>query len=364
MSFIPQVEPYYTEAESNALVEYFKSGGWLTEHNKTKEFEQAICNLLGVKHAVAVPNGTIGLYLALCAVGVNRYDKVLVPAYTMVATPNSVQMLGAEPVFSDVDDQLCVDPNTLPSKTDASYAAVMHVSINGRAGNIRGVIEYCRKRGLSLIEDACQAFGSKYQDQYLGTFGDVGVFSLSPHKIITTGQGGLIVTNNERIANTLRKLKDFGRVSPGVDVHDMVGFNFKFTDVQAVIGLEQLKTIQDRCAKKLDIYSRYKECLPTNIHLFPLGPQTVPWFMDILVGSELIRDQLHVYLKQKGIETRRFYPPLNHQFIYSKFNKGSFPMAEELAPRGLWLPSSLRLLGEQVEQVCDAIRNFYKERQI
>ena len=363
MDFIHQVEPYITDLEAKALTSYLQSGGWLTEFKKTEEFEKSLAEFLGVRYAVTVTSGTVGLYLALLAAGIRPGDKVIVPNYTMIATINAVKWTGAEPVIVDIDPvHLCTDLMTV--KLDRSCKAFIYVSINGRSGNMNEVVNFSRRNNLLLVEDACQSLGSLWNNQCLGTFGDIGVFSFTPHKIITTGQGGLIVSNDEGIYKRVKKLKDFDRVAPASDWHEGIGYNFKFTDLQSVVGLEQLKIISFRINKKKEIFKRYQDLLKdiSSIKFLPTDlTQTTPWFIDILLPSQVVCDQLMVFLKQHSIGSRPFYPPINHQKPYSDYPKGSFPISESVAYCGLWLPSSIGLADNKIDYICQTIRKFVQE---
>jgi len=366
MDFIHQVEPYLTEKEQEAVSEYLRSGGWLTEFRKTEEFEKMIAEFLGVKYCSVITNGTVGLYLALLASGIGKGDKVIVPNFTMIATINAVVWAGAEPVIVDINrDNLCMNFENL--RLDVECKALIYVPINGRSGDMSEVMKFCNDHKLVLIEDACQSLASRWQDKFFGTFGSTGVFSFTPHKIITTGQGGAVVTNDERVYERLEKLKDFHRTAPGIDSHDGIGYNFKFTDLQAVVGIEQMKIIDERMRKKKKLFQTYQQglagvegvkMLNTNIE------QTTPWFVDILLTSKKARDDLQAYLKKCNIGTRVFYPPLNHQDPFSHFRKGSFPVSEELGYRGLWLPSSVGLEYKQVSYICGAVKDFFYNQNV
>lgn len=360
MAFIHQVEPWLSGKEAALLAQYVKSGGWITEFKETEAFEREIREFLSVKYAVVTTSGTAALILALMALGIRRGDKVIAPNLTMVATANAVRFLGAEPVFADIDEKsLCIDVGSI-KKIPRNTKALIHVSLNGRAGNIEAVKTFCKKHKISLLEDACQAFSSKHRGRYLGTFGEVGCYSLSPHKIITTGQGGIIVTNNKTLYEQVKRLKDFGRLEGGKDYHEAMGFNFKFTDLQAAFGREQLKTIKKRIDIKKKLFDSYRkrlanvegvEFVSTNLE------ETTPWFIDILVPAHK-RDALAGYLKEHGIGTRPFYPPVTSQPIY-RSSKKRLPVSEQIAPRGLWLPSSCSLQERDVQKVCAAIKDFF-----
>ena len=355
-----QIEPLITENEVKAMTEYLQSDGWLTEFKKTEEFEQMIADFLGVKYAVVVTSGTAALYLSLLALGIGPGDSVIVPDYTMIATPNAVKWTGAEVLLCDVDkDNLCLDLEK-DIEVKANTEAMIYVPINGRSGNMNGVIDFCNDNHLCLIEDACQAFGSKWNDKYSGTFGCVGVFSFTPHKIITTGQGGAIVTNSEKIYRELKKLKDFHRTKPGVDVHTGIGYNFKFTDLQAVIGIEQMRMIDDRICRKKITHKAYQAWLKNVdfVEMLPINfAQTVPWFVDVLL-KDVYREDFMLYLHNQGIGTRQFYPRIHYQTPYSKQGVQFYDAGKDTTHRGVWLPSSINLSMEDIKYICDVIKKF------
>ena len=362
MKFIPQMEPWFDIEEGNALSEYMASGGWVTEFKKTVEFEKCIAEYTGAKHCIVVNNGTISLTLAALACGIEQGDEVIVPNYTMIATPNSLTMIGAKPVFVDVElETLCLDIELVKEALTPKTRAIMLVSPNGRypTSGIHAFLELCRKEELVLIEDSAQALGSFYPDgRHIGSVGHVGSFSFSAPKIISTGQGGALITNNDNIAYKLRRLKDFGRVSGGLDVHDTIGYNFKFTDIQAVIGIEQMKKLSWRVKRKREILQYYKQLL-SNIEQVKFFHQdlnyTTPWFIDALFED---RDNLINHLNENGIGTRVMYPPINKQKAYNY--PGSFPVSDLIGEKGLWLPSSNQLTDNEINRICMGIGEFYQ----
>lgn len=357
MNFIPQIEPYFTKVEERAVSAYMSSGGWLTEHKATAEFEKLIQEVVGVKYACAVPNGTIGLYLALKATLPLGPCNVLVPAYTMIATINAVKWAGATPILVDIDPGTgCLDLTAIPR--NIPVAAMLYVNLNGRSGDMRQVQSYCRQRGIQLLEDSCQAFMSSQNYSMFGTFGEVGVYSLSPHKVITTGQGGIVVTNQEMLHHRTKVMKDFGRIQAGVDTHPYFGLNFKFTDLQAVIGIQQLSSIKVRIERKLALFGTYKNALPKGMSLLPLESGNVPWFIDVLCENQEMRDRLAAYLQENNIGSRKFYPAINTQKCMKEYDGISFPQAEKFAARGLWLPSSIGLTEQQLNHIFDTLSKF------
>jgi len=359
MDFIPQMEPWLDENETQAVSEYLNSGGWLTEFKKTGELESMISEFTGTRFCTMVNNGTISLFIALMASGVGSGDEVIVPDYTMIATANAVKLCGAEPIFVDIESSsLCMDLNSFKSAITRKTKAVILVSINGRyPAKMDEIIDICKNKDIFVLEDAAQSLGSLKGDKHLGNLGDIGSFSFSSPKIITTGQGGALITGDEILHSKIRGIKDFGRKQGGIDYHETIGFNFKFTDLQAVIGIEQMKKLPYRVKRKKEIYKNYVK------HLCGIEPiqfistnleETALWFIDILVPDPLV---LQSFLKDHQIGSRVFYPPIHLQPAYNR--SGNFPVTEHVSAHGLWLPSSSKLTDPEVEHICSTIKKFY-----
>ena len=219
MEFINQMEPWFAQEEKEALNQYMEEGGWLTEFKRTAEFEKRISEYTGTKHCIVVNNGTISLTLMAMAAGIKAGDEVIIPNYTMIATPNSIKMFGAVPVFVDVEfETLCMDIECARKAITAKTKAIFLVTSNGRFPKIgiEAFQKLCEENGLILLEDAAQSLGSRYPNgKHQGSVGLAGSFSFSAPKIISTGQGGAIVTNDDEIAYKLKRLKDFGRSEIG-----------------------------------------------------------------------------------------------------------------------------------------------------
>lgn len=354
---INQMEPWYGKEEKKALVDYLDSGGWLMEFKKTEEFEKMLCDYTGARYCSVVSNGTISLYIALRALDIGKDDEVIVPDYTMIATPNAVIMAGAKPVLVDIDETLCIDPKLVLKSITPKTKAVIHVSINGRAGKLTQLKSVCKSKGVYLIEDAAQSLGSFHKDKHLGLFGQLGSFSFSVPKIITTGQGGALITDSKELYHKVEKIKDFGRIKSGVDHHDAMGWNFKFTDLQAVLGIEQMKKLKTRVKRKKTMLALYRRLLKNvkEVEFIETSSETSPWFIDVLVPDP---KSLQAYLKEKDIGTRVFYPAVHNQPIYNSF-KGEFPVATTVSNHGLWLPSSSFLNDPDIQRVCNEISKFF-----
>lgn len=359
MEFINQMEPSYDYHEENALSAYMESGGWLMEFKKTREFERMIAEYTGAKYCSIMPNGTLSLSVALMACGIGPGDEVIVPDYTMVATPNAAELIGAKAVFVDIDkNTLCMDYEKMVSTVTSETKAVLFVSINGRCPKeIQKYVDFCKEHNIHFIEDAAQSLGSRCNQKHLGTYGEIGSFSFSVPKIITTGQGGALITDDEELYERIKKIRDFGRDKGGSDHYLTKGWNFKFTDVQAVIGIEQMKKLPERVARKKQMGSLYYKLLKNigGVELIPTDfNETTPWFFDILCED---RSNLLEFLKLKNIGSRIFYPPLHAEPAYNY--EMDYPVTEEISKKGLWLPSSITVTDEQIEYICSTIAEFF-----
>jgi len=296
------------------------------------------------------------------ALDIKREDEVIVPDYTMIASANAIVLAGAKPVFVDIDPvNLCLDLDLTERVITPKTKAIMFVSLNGRCPDMERVAALARKYGLYLIEDAAQSLGSRYKGKHLGMFGDIGSFSFSSPKIITTGQGGALVTDNEELFDRISKIKDFGRLKSGMDYHVIMGLNSKFTDLQAVIGIEQMKKLEWRVRRKKEMYALYRDLLEgiEQIRFIDTNLKDCsPWFIDILVEGEKGRDGLAEFLNERGIDTRPCYPAIHTQPPYSHV-KGEFKNSQSISQRGLWLPSSSFLSDEDIERVCTEIKSYF-----
>jgi perosamine synthetase len=362
--FIPQMEPLVTPADAGAVEAYLRSGGWLTEFRETRAFETALCAYTGAAHCVAAPSGTLALFLALKACGVERDDEVIVPDLTMAATATAAVLAGGKVVFADIEPRtLCLDLDGAERLITPRTRAVVFVSLNGRAPEgLPDFVARCRARGVRVVEDAAQSLGSFIGGRHLGTLGDCGCFSFSSQKIVTTGQGGAVVTGDPEIFRRMGLLRDFGRTAGGSDHYLSVGWNLKFTDLQAVIGLAQMRRLPEIVARKRRLFGLYRERLDgvAGIAMLDTDLEAVtPWFVDIYVAPDA-RQPLIEHLRAHGVGSRPIYPALHAEPAFAA--GGSFPVAEDAARRGLWLPSSLRLEPPDVERVCAAVRHYFRSR--
>lgn len=360
---VPQMRPLFGEEERAEILDYLDTDGFFTEFEKTKQFEEMVSRFIGCENCVAVNNGTVSLTLGAIALGVRPGDEVIVPNYTMIATANSVALLGARPVFVDVEPEtLSLNLKHVEAAIGPRTRAIMLVSPNGRAPKcgIKPFQTLSQVTGIPIIEDAAQALGSYYDDgRHIGLAGALGSLSFSTSKIISTGQGGAVYSNDTEVVQKIRRLKDFGRTSGGTDIHEEIGYNFKFTELQACVGIAQMRKLKDRLSRKKQIWARYKEHLDglEEVKLFDHDLNLcTPWFIDCLVEH---REKLVDFLRVRGVGTRPMYPPINRQKAY--LYAGSFPVSEYVGAFGLWLPSMIQLKNWEIDAICELIWRFYRK---
>ncbi len=350
---IYQIKPVIGKKEKNNLINYIKKDNWITEHTVTENFEKNFSKFTNSKHCICFPNGTITMSSILDCLDLKKDDEVLVSNYTMVATANVAKFVGLKVRLVDISDKdLCMSPDDLIKKINKKTKVEIYTHMNGRVGQIDHIKNICKRKKLFLIEDAAHAIGSYKNKTHVGNSGIAGSFSFSMPKLITMGQGGAVITNNTKLARRLRLYKNFGRKKSGEDVHKYIGYNFKITDMQSMLGLEQLKTINWRIKKKKNIFARYKDKLKNNskIKFFDIKNGETPWSVDIYLKEV---KEVKKMLKKNNILTRYVYPPLNSQKIYNHFK--NLPISNFYCNRGLWLPSSLDLKNKDIDRICSLI---------
>ena len=351
--------PQLTGAEY-AEVKAVLDSNYLNDGRVTTKLEEQFASLLGVKHALCVTSGTAAIFLGLKAAGVKAGDEVIVPDMTFIATANAAEMTGATVVLVDIDPRtLNIDPAAFERAITPRTKAVVPVHVSGRGADMKAIMEIANRRGIAVVEDAAEGFLSKKDGQFLGTIGASGAFSFSPNKTITTGQGGLIVTNDDDLRRRLRELKDQGRPVQGTggdDIHHSVGYNFKMTNLQSAVGLGQLPALHGRMETARRIYRIYRQRLDGLDGLafpgFDVDNGETPQWTDVIVDR---RDELDRYLAEHGAHCRRFWHPIHTQAPYRRPDE-EFPNATRVGPKALWLPSNFNMTDDDVHRVCDLIR--------
>lgn len=356
--------------EKKELISVINSG-WFTEAIKTRKFENEFAKYVGSKYACAVTSGTAGLYIALKAAGIKKNDEVIVPDLTFVASPNSIEEIGAKPILIDIEKKsLNLDLKLLEKSISKKTKAIMPVDFNGRSCDMKKLKRIANENNILLIEDAAHGLGCFHNKKHVGLHSDIAVFSFSTPKIITTGQGGMIITNKKKLYEKCIAIKDFGR-NPNTKQHmrsafqhPTIGYNFKFTEFQAAVGIAQMKKLRSRIKIKKNIFQRYRKLL-NNISSIEFVntdlKSTTPWMIDIILKCKKDRDDLINFLEEKNIETRIFYPPIHKLEPYLK-NDSKFLNTLNISERGLWLPSSVTLTNREIEFICNQIKIFFKNR--
>lgn len=327
--------------------------------------EKKIEKLLKVKHAVALPSCTSALYVALKILNLKPKDEVIVPNITFAATANAVTMAGLKVKLVDINlETLNLDINDLKKKISKKTKVIMPVHVSGRGCEINKIKKLIKNKNIKIIEDAAEAFFSKYNNQqYLGTLGDMGCFSLSPNKIFTSGQGGILVTNNSNYYNKIKVYKTqgrYGRTYGGDDKHISVGGNFKLSNSAGALALSQLEKIFIRKKRMLQIHMNYVKHLKNikNIKIFPfnISKGELPLWTDVFCKK---RDKLYNYLLKKNIICRKFWFPLSKNNFYSNQKHTSFKNTLKVEKNIMWLPSSFLMSDRNQLKVINYIKNFY-----
>ncbi len=310
---ISQVSPYFTNDEIKEVSDSIRNA-WVTEGPKCKEFVDAILKLTGAKYGILAPNGTLALYIALMVLEIGSGDEVIVPDFSMMASASSIYLTGAKPVFVDVRlEDLNIDASQIEKYISSRTKAIMPVHQYGQGSDMDAVVKIAKKHKLYVIEDAAQVVGVFYKTKHLGTFGDMGTFSFFADKTITTGgEGGMVVTNNKKIYEKLRLFRNHGRPNSGTFIHPTMGYNFRITDLQAAVGIAQLRKFEKIKKKKIENDAFYKKCLKNVPQIRFVGRSPNSTFIPF--RCNLLAETLHAligYLENHGIQTWGMFYPLH-----------------------------------------------------
>jgi len=366
--FIPVAAPVLEGNEKLYLLDCIEST-WISSSGKYIDlFEEAFANFCGVEYALSCCNGTAALHLALLSLGVGPGDEVIIPTLTFVATANAVAYCGATPVFLDSEpDTWNLDPYQIESQITPRTKGIIVVHIYGHPVDMDPVMEISRKRGLFVIEDSAEALGAEFNGHRVGSLGDIGTFSFYGNKIVTTGEGGMVVTKDGDLANKVRQLKGQGMDPKRRYWFPIVGYNYRMTNVAAAIGLAQLEMIDWHIARRRSIAKQYDQHLSgvSGISLQPEKPwaRNVYWMNSVVLDQKLLisRDAVMAKLQKVGIETRPFFYPMHILEMYRTIALDrKFPVADRLASSGFNLPSSAALSDDDVAFVCDQLIQILK----
>lgn len=361
--FIPVYKPDLSGNELKYVNDCIATS-WISSLGKYVErFEAGFAEFCGVKHAVAVSNGTVALHLALVLFDIGPGDEVIVPTLTFVATANAVHYTGATPVFVDSDpDTWTIDPDLIEAKITSRTRAIIPVHLYGHPANMEPIMKLAAKYDLAVIEDAAEAHGAEYRGRRVGGVGHVGCFSFYGNKVITTGEGGMLTTNDTSLAEKARILKDHGMSKEVRYWHSVVGYNYRMTNIQAAIGLAQLERADGIMGRKLEIaqlyHAKLADCPGIIRHPQMDWAKNIYWMYSILVTDEsvLSRDELMVALRKQGIDTRPFFIPMHQLPPYKE--EGDWPVADALSRQGINLPSYPTLANTEIDRICETIREL------
>jgi perosamine synthetase len=367
---IPVCEPFLGEKELGYVIDCLKTK-WISSRGKyIEEFEREFANYCGCKYGISTTSGTTAIHLALASLGIGSGDEVIIPTFTMIATAFAVVYTGARPILADAEPETWnIDVSQIEAKITPRTKVIMPVHIYGHPCDMDPIMEVAQKHNLWVIEDAAEAHGAEYKGRKVGSIGHVNCFSFYANKIITTGEGGMVVTNDEKIAEKARSLKDLAHSKEKRFLHTDIAFNYRMTNVQAAIGLAQFERIDELVERRRTHAYLYNKLLK-DVERIGLPPEkewakNVYWMYSIVIRDEfgMGRDELMEKLEKKGIETRTFFIPVHQQPVFQKsnlFQGESYPVAEELSRKGLYLPSGSGLTVEQIEHVCHVIGQVKK----
>jgi perosamine synthetase len=365
---IPVCAPKIGEGEVEYVIKCIRSG-WVSGVSKfVEEFEEKFANYCGCKYGVATNSGTTALHLALVTLNIKTGDEVIIPTFTMIATANAVTYTGAKPVLVDAElSTWNIDTSKIEDKITKRTKAIMPVHTYGHPVDLDPIVELAKKYDLYIVEDAAESHGAEYKGKKTGCIGDIGCFSFYANKIITTGEGGMIVTNNEELAEKARWLRAHAFGKHGKHFyHEALGFGYRMSALQAALGLAQLEHIDEFISIRRNnakLYNSLLSELGEKIALPPEAPwaKNVYWMYSILIQDNfgISRDELMKRLELEGIETRTFFYPIHVQPIYEKQYRGEhFPVADELSRKGINLPSGNNLTANEVTYVCECIKKY------
>ena len=360
---VPLARPDIGPLEEELVLQVLRSGT-LALGPFAEELEREVAAIAGRRHGVAVSNGTVALHTAMAALGIGPGDEVITTPFSFVASANCILYQGGQPVFVDIEEEtLGLDPAAVEAAVTPATRAILPVDVFGHPCRLQELDEVARRHRLSLVEDACEALGSSIDGRPTGSFGQMAAFAFYPNKQITTGEGGMLVTDDDELADVLRSLRNQGRDTDGTWLrHVRLGYNYRLDEMSAALGVAQLRRRQELAAGRARIAAAYRERLGgaawLTLPAVAEGAQ-VDWFVYVVRLREGIdRDRLIGELAEAGIPSRPYFSPIHLQPMYRErfgFSPGTFPVTEQVAASTLALPFASTLADADVARVCDAL---------
>ncbi|EOW9224019.1 DegT/DnrJ/EryC1/StrS family aminotransferase [Vibrio cholerae] len=361
MKKIPIYQPTIGAEEKENVMKCLDST-WISSKGEfIEKFENEFSRKFKLSYSTTVTNGTVALHLALLALGIKEGDEVIVPTLTYVASVNAILYVGATPVFVDCDEntwQLSLED--VEKKITSKTKAILAVHLYGQPADMISLMKLANKKDIYVIEDCAEAIGSKIGDKFVGSFGHISTFSFFGNKTMTTGEGGMVCSNTKSIIDRVVRLKSQGLATHREYWHDIVGYNYRMTNICAAIGLAQLAKVDTFISRKQEIAKKYKECLadlPLSFQGETSNSTHTYWMFSILVDEVSKRDALRAHLSQSGIETRPLFYSIHSMPIYNNYF-GFFKNSDEISLRGINLPSYPDLKDEEIEFISGKIREF------
>jgi len=366
---IPLARPDITPAEIDAVVAVMKTPH-LSLGPKLAEFETAFARYCGTQYAVAISSGTAALHLCMAAIGIRPGDEVISTPFSFVASSNCILFEGGRPVFVDIDpDTWNIDPARIEAAVTPRTRAIIPVDVFGQPADMDPILAVARKHGLRVVEDSCEALGARYHGRRAGALGDVGVFGFYPNKQITTGEGGMIVTNDEPIARVARSMRNQGRgEGAGWLTHERLGYNFRLSDINCALGLAQLRRIDEILARRARVAEMYLQRLAGDDRLRTqkiIPGVEMSWFVFVVRladrYAEADRDRIMGELRARNIGCNRYFTPIHLQPYMRErfgFKPGDFPVCEAVAARTIALPFYGTMTEAEVDAVCDVLKSL------
>lgn len=365
---IPLSAPDITDAEISAVTRVLRSGR-LSLGPQLEAFENAIAAYTNAKHAVGVSSGTAGLHLVLRALGLKEGDEVILPSFTFIAAANVLRYERVTPVFVDIDKAtLNLDPALVQRAITGRTRAILAVHNFGVPADMEGLAAIARRHNLLLIEDACEALGAEWRGKKVGSIGDAGVFAFYPNKQITTAEGGVVVTQNPKVAARIHSLRNHGRTDTGDWLqHAETGYNYRLSELHAALGVAQMQRLEEILLRRGEIARRYterlKQCDALVLPPLELPDRRIGWFVYVVRLNEKYsradRDRIILRMAEKGIGCGRYFAPIHLQPAYRDVPHGLLAVTESVGERTLALPFFNRITDSQLEEVCESLLSFF-----
>lgn len=367
MKTIPVNEPLLDGKEKDYLIECIETGWISSEGPFVREFEKQFARRMKRKHGIAVCNGSAAIDIAVAALEIGMGDEIILPTFTIISCAASIIRAGAKPVLVDCDSKTWnMDTGQIEAKITDKTKAIMVVHIYGLPVDIEPVVELCEKYGIAIIEDAAEAHGLTYKKRPCGSFGDISTFSFYPNKLVTSGEGGMLLTNDDRLATRCRSFRNLCFQPKRRFVHEKLGWNMRMSNLQAAVGLAQLERLNEFLIRKRKMGRRYSELL-SDIPAIQLPVSETEyarnsyWVYGLVLENDILldADEMMRRLAQHNIGTRPFFWPMHLQPVFKKmglFNNEHYPNAEKIGRRGFYIPSGLAITDEQIMLVATAIR--------